>query len=99
MTASDLLALVAGAAAIAAVLSPIILGLVEVIKLAVKAFRPDGIPPEFVPAIAVTVGIGLAMGLMGLGAGADYRLIALGGALGGLAASKLFDLGQAGGKS
>ena len=94
-TALAIVTLLATIVAIAAALSPLVLAIVEAVKMAAKALRPPGVPAELVPALACLVGLVLGLALLAGQPGSDLRTVAIGSFTAGLVASKLFDAGQA----
>ncbi len=92
-----ILALVVSVLVVAGALVAFVTAATEMVKLAAKRlWPPDGIPSEFVPALAWTIGILLALAFVGFRPDTDYRVAIIGGMVGGWASCKLFDLGQAG---
>jgi hypothetical protein len=96
----DLATFLVTVVAMAAALSPFVVGFTELVKRTVKgAAKGATIPAELVPALAALIGLGLAMLLLYGQPGIDWRTIALGGPLSGLMATGLFDRGQAADKA
>ena len=92
----DLATLLVTLVAVAMLLQPLVLALTEAIKGAWKGATGRKLPSEFVPTVAVVIGVVLAL-LLGSRAelaALDWQLRVVVGAIAGLMASRLFDAGQ-----
>ncbi len=92
---SELGVLIASILAIAMALSPLVVAIVELVKLTWQGVSKRKLPAELVPAVACLVGVLLAYFLIYGTLSQDWRAIGAGGMFAGLIASKLFDAGQA----